>query len=138
QSCPLFRLLSSYNPPIPSIACLRVGNTDGGLVPPTAIEGKMLTAVDGEERPKHQNESAFAIPIILLTIASLVFAGCAGVVSGTNSTNAPPPPLTLTITNVQAGSATNSGFQVGWSTNLVATSAVDYGTTSSYGASTAV
>ena len=40
--------------------------------------------------------------------------------------------------NVQASAATSSSVQMSWATNLPATSAIDYGTTASYGASTPV
>ena len=67
----------------------------------------------------------------LIAIASLSLAGCAGLV-GSNGTKTPTP-TSLAITNVQASATTASGFQVGWTTNAPADSAVDYGTTASYG-----
>src|SRR5207245_4373918 len=64
-------------------------------------------------------------------------SGCAGLVSGTSSTGNPPP-AALYITNVQAASTTTSVSQVVWTTNVAADSAVDYGTSTSYGSSTPV
>src|SRR5437868_3745009 len=94
----------------------------------------MLTAVDGRESP-HYRVWILLATLIVLT-ASLGLAGCAGIVSGSNGTNTTQPPPTLAISNVQAGSPTTSSFQINWTTNIAATSAVDYGTSSSYGAST--
>src|SRR5256885_62588 len=48
------------------------------------------------------------------------------------------PPRSLTISNVQAGSPTTSSIQISWTTNVAATSVVDYGTSSSYSSSTQV
>src|SRR5213596_636811 len=62
-------------------------------------------------------------------------SGCAGLVSGANNT---PCPTALSITNVQATSTTTSNTQIVWTTNVPADSAVDYGTTTSYGSSTPV
>ncbi|HET8925075.1 MAG TPA: choice-of-anchor D domain-containing protein [Candidatus Acidoferrum sp.] len=70
-----------------------------------------------------------------LALAPLtIISGCAGLVSGNNTT----PPTTLTISNVQATSMTTSATQIVWSTNVPADSAVIYGTTTSYGNSTPV
>jgi Pectate lyase superfamily protein/Abnormal spindle-like microcephaly-assoc'd, ASPM-SPD-2-Hydin/Purple acid Phosphatase, N-terminal domain/Immunoglobulin domain len=71
----------------------------------------------------------------VVIIASFVFAGCSGLVAG-NSGN--PPPTTLAITNVSIGAATTSSCQVDWTTNVLADSAVDYGTSTSYGSTTPV
>jgi hypothetical protein len=79
--------------------------------------------------------------IFLLTLAgvalSLVLSGCAGVVTATNG-GTTSPTGNLSISNIQASGATNSSVQLSWATNEPATSAVDYGTTSAYGASTPV
>src|SRR2546421_11649127 len=64
-------------------------------------------------------------------------SGCSGLVSSANSTGNPPP-TTLDVTNVQAGSVTTSSSQVVWTTNVPANSSVDYGTTTAYGTSTPV
>src|SRR5256885_4435682 len=64
-------------------------------------------------------------------------SGCSGLVSSANSTGNPPP-TTLDVTNVQAGSVTTSSSQVIWTTNVPANSSVDYGTTTAYGNSTPV
>src|SRR5438105_15410201 len=64
-------------------------------------------------------------------------SGCSGLVSHPTSTGNPPP-TTLDVTNVQAGSVTTSSSQVVWTTNVLANSSVDYGTTTAYGNSTPV
>jgi hypothetical protein len=71
---------------------------------------------------------------------SFGFAGCAGVVSPSGATPTPPTPTpsSLTISNVQASGATSSSVQLVWATNVASTSAIDYGTTPSYGTSTPV
>ena len=74
--------------------------------------------------------------LFALLIASFGFVGCTGLVSGNNGN--PPPPSTLVITNVQTGSVTTAGSQIIWTTNVPASSSVDYGTSSSYGTSTPV
>jgi hypothetical protein len=73
----------------------------------------------------------------LLALAGLALSGCAGVVSQTN-TGTPDPTSNLSISNIQASGATNSSVQLSWATSEPATSAVDYGTTSAYGATTPV
>ncbi|MGB6685790.1 MAG: fibronectin type III domain-containing protein [Candidatus Acidiferrum sp.] len=47
-----------------------------------------------------------------------------------------PTQETLTISSLQASNATTTGFQVSWATSQAANSAVNYGTTTSYGIST--
>jgi hypothetical protein len=76
--------------------------------------------------------------VLSLTILSLGLAGCAGVVSPSSGQSTTPPPTGLAISNVQASGATTSSVQLSWATNLPATSAIDYGPTSSYGVSTPV
>src|ERR1700751_1866006 len=78
--------------------------------------------------------------VVSIAILSLSLVGCAGVV-GTNNgqTNSPTPsPTAVAITNVQASGSTPSSVQMSWVTNVPATSAIDYGTTAAYGASTPV
>src|SRR6266853_4407248 len=75
---------------------------------------------------------------MILSCSAAFLSGCAGLVSGTNSTGNTPPPSTLVITNVQTGSITTSASQVVWTTNVPANSSVDYGTTTAYGNSTPV
>src|SRR5215472_20439 len=74
--------------------------------------------------------------LLLVGLAPMVLSGCAGFVNGANTT--PPPPTTINITNVQAISATTSGTQITWTTDVASNSVVDYGTTISYGSSTSV
>ncbi|HTF25958.1 MAG TPA: Ig-like domain-containing protein [Candidatus Limnocylindria bacterium] len=75
--------------------------------------------------------------LLLFGIISLGLAGCSGLVN-TNGGNSGGPPTALTISSVQAATSTTSGFQVSWTTNVAANSAVDYGTSASYGSSTPV
>jgi hypothetical protein len=79
-----------------------------------------------------QRSGVFSFALLL---ASFGFVGCSGLVAGNNGN---PPPTTLTITNVLAGSATTSSCQVNWTTSVLADSAVDYGTSTSYGSTTPV
>src|SRR5229473_6803413 len=78
-----------------------------------------------------------ALLAAVVALGSVALSGCAGLVSG-NTSSSPPPPSTLIITNVQAPSNTTSTSQIVWTTNVAANSAVDYGTTTSYGSSTPV
>jgi hypothetical protein len=73
---------------------------------------------------------------LLLGIASIGLAGCAGLVSG--KTTGSGNPSALTISNAQALSPTTTSFLVEWVTSAPANSQVNYGKTSSYGNSTAV
>jgi len=74
---------------------------------------------------------------VALALGPIALGGCAGLVSG-NSTSSPTQPSTLNITNVQVASNTTSTSQIVWTTDVAANSAVDYGTTTSYGSSTPV
>jgi Abnormal spindle-like microcephaly-assoc'd, ASPM-SPD-2-Hydin/Immunoglobulin I-set domain len=74
--------------------------------------------------------------LILLALTPVVLAGCAGFVSGANTTA--PPPTTVNITNVAAISTTTSSTQVTWTTDVASNSVVNYGTTTSYGSNTPV
>ena len=84
---------------------------------------------------KFLNKDFYSYALLLICISSLGLTGCSGLVSGNNLTQQAPP--ALTITGVQAAAPTPTGFQVNWSTSLAANSAVDYGTTATYGSSTA-
>ena len=75
-----------------------------------------------------------AVSAAILGCSAAFLSGCAGLVSGTNSTGGSP--LTLVITSVQTGSITTTSSQVVWTTNVPANSSVDYGTTPAYGNST--
>ena len=76
--------------------------------------------------------------LFVVAVAPIVLSGCGGLVSGAGTTGNPPQPSALTITNVQSLSATTSTSQIVWATNVPADSAVDYGTSTSYGSSTPV
>src|SRR5260370_25228402 len=71
---------------------------------------------------------------VVVALAPVALIGCAGLVSGANTTSSPPS--TLNITNVQVASATTSTCQIIWTTNLAANSKVDYETSPSYGSTT--
>jgi len=79
------------------------------------------------------NKDFYSYVLLLVCISCLGLSGCSGLVTA-NSTNPPPP--ALTISSVQAATPTATGFQVDWSTSRAANSVVDYGTTASYGTST--
>src|SRR5215470_12998351 len=76
------------------------------------------------------------VSFLLLGLAAMVLSGCAGFVSGANTTT--PPPTTVNITNVQALSITTSSTQIVWTTDVASNSVVNYGTTTSYGSNTPV
>src|ERR1700741_454397 len=78
----------------------------------------------------------YQLLLVAAGVGSLVLGGCAGLVNGSSNTNTSP--TALQITNVQVTSATTSTCQIAWTTNVPANSSVDYGLTSSYGASTPV
>jgi ASPM-SPD-2-Hydin domain-containing protein/glycosyl hydrolase family 123/immunoglobulin I-set domain protein len=84
-----------------------------------------------KQRNKIVRQFCFAL---LLLLSATLNAGCAGFVTGANTTTSP----TLNISNVQATSTTTTGSQIVWATNVPANSVVDYGTTASYGFSTPV
>ena len=84
---------------------------------------------------KTANHISYLAALLLISTLSFGFAGCAGVVSGSNSAGSPGA---LAISNVQPSTPTSTGFQVSWSTNIAANSAIDYGTSASYGGSTPV
>jgi hypothetical protein len=92
----------------------------------------MLSAVQTKLKTLRKNSYSYAI--LLISILSLSLTGCSGFVNG-NSVN-PNGPTTLTISGVQAATPTTTAFQVSWTTNMAANSAVDYGTSASYGSST--
>jgi Bacterial Ig domain len=86
---------------------------------------------------------------VLLGIAAssmvLLAGGCSGLVSangnggGNNPSPAPPtPPAPLSISNVASGQVTTTAAMVSWQTSAPATSQVEYGTSTSYGATTSM
>jgi len=89
---------------------------------------------DGAHERAIASRVLFSSVLLVCALATVALTGCTGLVS---SGGGPPPP-SLAISNVQAASATTSGFQVTWTTNVAASSAIDYGTTSAYGSSTPV
>ena len=78
----------------------------------------------------------------ILILASLAFlaafqSGCAGLVSGKSSSTGGSQG-TLAISNVGTATITSSAASISWQTSVPATSQVEYGTSASYGSSTAV
>jgi hypothetical protein len=86
-------------------------------------------------KKKTTSKVFYSYALLVLSIFSMILSGCSGFVTA-NSNGAPPG--TLTVTNVTASTPTTSGFQVKWATNIAANSAVDYGTSTSYGTTTPV
>jgi acid phosphatase len=86
--------------------------------------------------PKISSVWRYGVLVSLAALVSVLLNGCAGLASGNGTTG--NPPSTLEITNVQTASPTTSTAQIVWKTNVVADSAVNYGTTPSYGFSTPV
>ncbi len=76
--------------------------------------------------------------LLIISILGLGSAGCSGLVNANNSSSGGGSPTPLTISSVQAAAPSTSGFQVDWATNIAANSAVDYGTSASYGSTTPV
>jgi len=78
----------------------------------------------------------------LLLICSLmgIAAGCSGVATTNPSGggNPPPPPAGLTISGVASSAVTTSGATISWTTSAAANSQVEFGTSASYGQTTAV
>jgi hypothetical protein len=78
-----------------------------------------------------------AIALLLSLLCSwtaLWNSGCAGVVSS-NGNAGNPPPITLSLSAISSSGITSSGVTITWTTNVGATSQVNYGTTTSYGQS---
>ncbi len=80
------------------------------------------------------NVLQYGVLVSLAALVSVLLNGCAGLANGTTGN----PPSTLEITNVQTTSPTTSSAQILWKTNVAADSAVNYGTSPSYGLSTPV
>ena len=72
--------------------------------------------------------AVFAIGAVLLS------GGCTGLVSGSSGGN----PTPLAILNVATANTTSTSVAIDWQTNVPANSQVEYGTTTSYGATTTV
>src|SRR5712664_1916917 len=86
--------------------------------------------------PKIWSVLQYGVLVSLAALVSVLLNGCAGLASGNGTTGSPPS--TLEITNVQVTSPTTSTAQIVWKTNVAADSAVNYGTSPSYGFSTPV
>src|SRR5467141_2323312 len=86
--------------------------------------------------PKIWSVLQYGVLVSLAALVSVLLNGCAGLASSNGTTGSPPS--TLEITNVQVTSPTTSTAQIVWKTNVAADSAVNYGTSPSYGFSTPV
>src|SRR6267378_19276 len=86
--------------------------------------------------PKIWSVLQYGVLVSLAALVSVLLNGCAGLASSNGTTGSPPS--TLEITNVQTISPTTSSAQIVWKTNVAADSAVNYGTSPSYGFSTPV
>src|SRR5207248_479749 len=105
-----------------------------------SMSGGQINSRNGTELFVRKVSSILRDGLLLSAVAlgtAAFLSGCSGLVSSANSTGNPPP-TTLDVTNVQAGSVTTSSSQVVWTTNVPANSSVDYGTTTAYGNSTPV
>src|SRR2546430_1219231 len=105
-----------------------------------SMSGGQINSRNGTELFVRKVSSILRDGLLLSAVAlgtAAFLSGCSGLVSSANSTGNPPP-TTLDVTNVQAGSVTTSSSQVIWTTNVPANSSVDYGTTTAYGNSTPV
>jgi hypothetical protein len=85
---------------------------------------------------KGANSTFRSYALLLIIICSLGLVGCSGLVTASSPGGGTQNPLS--VSGVQALAPTTSSFQVDWSTNIAANSAVDYGTSASYGSSTPV
>src|SRR5712664_295332 len=86
--------------------------------------------------PKIWSVLQYGVLVSLAALVSVLLNGCTGITGGNSTTG--NPPSTLEITNVQITSPTTSTAQIVWKTNVAADSAVNYGTSPSYGFSTPV
>ena len=77
----------------------------------------------------------FTLVVLLLGLMSWV-TGCAGTVQSSGGNNNPPP--TISITAVASSAIASDTATISWMTNIVGNSQVEYGTTASYGNSTAL
>jgi hypothetical protein len=77
---------------------------------------------------------AEAILVVLFGSCTLLGTGCSGLVQGV----APGGGTPLTISNLAATNATATSVGIDWQTSAASNSQVDYGTTTNYGATTAV
>ena len=76
------------------------------------------------------------LPCILFFLAvSLGLTGCVGLTQS-KGPGPNPPPAAISIVTVSSSAVTSSGATILWTTNVAASSLVDYGTTASYGQST--
>jgi len=77
----------------------------------------------------------FALIVLILGLTSWV-TGCAGTVQSGGGNNNPPPAISLTA--VVSSAIASDTATISWMTNVAGNSQVEYGTTASYGNSTAL
>src|SRR2546423_24916 len=99
------------------------------------MERKLSTGAGARMFTTMQKSVAKTVALVLAIFCVVSLSGC----GSTSSTSNTPPPQSssLTISNIIANSITTGGATITWSTNVNGTSQVDYGTTASYGNSTA-
>jgi len=90
-----------------------------------------MSAFSTRRKIKVREGAAWLVGAALLGM-NLVLAGCAGLV-GANSN---PNPAAPAIMQVSTANITKNSAQIDWTTNVAATSQVQYGATSSYGTTT--
>jgi hypothetical protein len=88
----------------------------------------------------HPGRSGELALVFVALSLSMLSCGCAGTVASKNPIGNPAPaaPASLAISAVANSSVTTTAATITWITNITATSQVDYGTTGSYGQSTAL
>jgi Bacterial Ig domain/Right handed beta helix region/Purple acid Phosphatase, N-terminal domain len=86
--------------------------------------------------PRIQPKQASVVMLLCCLALASWNLGCAGVVQSTSKgNNPPPPPVVIAITAVSSSGVTATGATITWTTNVAASSQVDYGTTTNYGQS---
>ena len=91
-----------------------------------------MSAFSSKRKVTVRGTAASLVGAVLLGV-NLILAGCAGLVGANNSTGSPTAPA---ITQVSTANITKNTAQVDWTTNVAATSQVQYGTSTNYGTTT--
>jgi len=90
-----------------------------------------MSAFSTRRKVRVREGAAWLVGAALLGM-NLVLAGCTGLVGA----NGNPNPTAPAILQVSTANITKNSAQIDWTTNVAATSQVQYGTTSSYGTTT--
>ena len=90
-----------------------------------------MSAFSTRRKARVREGAAWLVGAALLGM-NLVLAGCAGLVGANGNTN----PTAPAIMQVSTANITKNSAQIDWTTNVAATSQVQYGATSSYGSTT--